>query len=117
MLANGHVISRAGTAMIASMADSYHVPVIVCCETYKFCERVQLDSICFNELGDPGALVHPEAERAPKELKDWENVPNLKLLNLEYDVSPLTFITMVITEVGMIPPTSVPVVIREYHES
>ncbi len=31
--------------------------MIVCCETFKFCDRVQLDSICMNELGDPDALV------------------------------------------------------------
>lgn len=36
MMANGNLISRAGTAGIALMAHSYHVPFIVCCETYKF---------------------------------------------------------------------------------
>ena len=29
----------------------------VCCETHKFHERVQLDSITSNELGDPDALA------------------------------------------------------------
>ena len=29
----------------------------VCCETYKFTERVLLDAICYNELGDPDDLV------------------------------------------------------------
>jgi hypothetical protein len=53
LLVNGHLMSRAGTAMVAMVANAYNVPVIVCCETYKFCERVQIDSICFNELGDP----------------------------------------------------------------
>jgi translation initiation factor eIF-2B subunit delta len=53
LLVNGHLMSRAGTAMVAMVASAYNVPVIVCCETYKFCERVQIDSICFNELGDP----------------------------------------------------------------
>lgn len=56
LLANGHLMSRAGTAMVAMVANAYNVPVIVCCETYKFCERVQIDSICFNELGDPEGL-------------------------------------------------------------
>ncbi|KAL6067137.1 Translation initiation factor eIF-2B subunit delta [Balamuthia mandrillaris] len=194
LLANGGVISRAGTALVAMIAHEYHVPVIVCCETYKFCERVQLDSICFNELGDPEALLcnhvagiakqgrnrtfkhiissGNELEAAatssgggvvtPAEavavaaalessgaaggdasellaaagiggdamtgataggvsgegedvLHNWKSNPHLKLLNLLYDVTPATFLTMVCTEVGMIPPTSVPVVIREYH--
>jgi translation initiation factor eIF-2B subunit delta len=57
MLANGCLISRVGTAVVAMMAQHYHVPFLVCCETYKFHERVQLDSICFNELADPDALI------------------------------------------------------------
>ena len=51
MLNNGTAMGRAGTAMIALTAHAYNTPVMVCCETYKFCERAQLDSICFNELG------------------------------------------------------------------
>lgn len=30
-----------------------------------------------------------------------------------YDITPPEYITMIITEVGMIPPSSVPVVLRE----
>lgn len=56
LLVNGHLMSRAGTAMVAMVANAYNVPVIACCETYKFCERVQIDSICFNELGDPEGI-------------------------------------------------------------
>lgn len=39
-------------------------------------------------------------------MKDWKNIPNLKLLNLFYDLTPTEFIDMVITEVGMVPVTS-----------
>jgi translation initiation factor eIF-2B subunit delta len=35
--------------------------VLVCCEAFKFHERVQLDSITHNELGDPDALAHVPA--------------------------------------------------------
>ena len=41
MLANGNVISRVGTASVAMMARQYKVPVLVCCETYKFSEKVR----------------------------------------------------------------------------
>jgi translation initiation factor eIF-2B subunit delta len=51
VLSNGTVYSRVGTACVAMVAHSFHVPVLVCCEAYKFHERVQLDSICSNELG------------------------------------------------------------------
>ena len=60
MLANGNVISRVGTSMVALMARQYNVPVLVCCETYKFSEKVMLDSICTNELADPDELVFDE---------------------------------------------------------
>ena len=43
LLANGALYARAGTAPCAMMAKAKGVPVIVCCETYKFSERVQLD--------------------------------------------------------------------------
>ncbi|KAL2335300.1 hypothetical protein Fmac_016513 [Flemingia macrophylla] len=53
VLSNGTVYSRVGTACVAMVAHAFRVPVIVCCEAYKFHERVQLDSICSNELGSP----------------------------------------------------------------
>lgn len=52
VLANGTVYSRVGTACVAMVAHAQSVPVMICCETYKFHERVQLDSITFNELGN-----------------------------------------------------------------
>lgn len=51
VFSNGTVYSRVGTASVAMVAHAFHVPVLICCEAYKFHERVQLDSICFNELG------------------------------------------------------------------
>lgn len=44
-------MSRVGTSQIALVAKAFNVPVLVCCETYKFCERVQTDSFVSNELG------------------------------------------------------------------
>lgn len=53
---NGAVYSRAGTALVAMMAKQHSVPFIVCCETYKFSEGVQLDSFTKNELGKSCSL-------------------------------------------------------------
>lgn len=52
LLANGYVMSRVGTAQIAMIAHSFNVPVLVCCETHKFIERVQTDSFVYNEIGN-----------------------------------------------------------------
>lgn len=54
LLANGSVMSRVGTAQLALVARAHNVPVLVCCETYKFCERVQTDAFVSNELGKVG---------------------------------------------------------------
>ena len=51
LLANGCVMSRVGSSQIALVAKSFNVSVLVCCETYKFCERGQTDSFVLNELG------------------------------------------------------------------
>mmetsp|Transcript_6920 Transcript_6920/g.7163 ORF Transcript_6920/g.7163 Transcript_6920/m.7163 type:complete len:435 (+) Transcript_6920:175-1479(+) len=57
LLANGAVVAPAGTAMVAALAKYYHIPVIVLAESYKFCDKVQLDAIVFNELGSAAELV------------------------------------------------------------
>jgi translation initiation factor eIF-2B subunit delta len=81
------------------------VQVMICTETNKFIDKVLLDSICQNELGDTKEIAEPSAELA---------AAGLHTVNLIYDVLPAEYITMIITEVGMIPPTSVPVILREY---
>jgi len=41
-MSNGTVMGRAGTAAVAMVAHSYSKPVLVCCESYKFHERVKV---------------------------------------------------------------------------
>ncbi|KAK8339584.1 hypothetical protein V6Z12_A08G044000 [Gossypium hirsutum] len=106
--------SRVGTACVAMVAHAFRVPVLVCCEAYKFHERVQLDSICFNELGNPDAISKVQGREEINYLDGFVNQENLQLLNLIYDATPSDYVSMVITDYGMIPPTSVPVIVREY---
>ncbi|KAJ2451458.1 hypothetical protein EV183_003592 [Coemansia sp. RSA 2336] len=185
--ANGNMLSRAGTAMVAMAAHSYHVPVIVTCETYKFNERIQMDAVVSNELGVPDRLMYktnaagaepvgPQSDKSFSEmeysayardkystrprwnnrnalqnetssdvaatgkkakggqaaaamsleamalanlnqmcpLSDWRSNSRLRLLNLTQDITPPEFVSVIITEVGLIPTTSIPVVLREY---
>lgn len=113
LLANGFVMSRVGTAQVALVANSCNVPVLVCCETHKFSERVQTDAFVFNELGDPNALVINKNTRERFiHLKDWESIPHLTPLNIRYDVTPPELVTAVITEVAILPCTSVQVILR-----
>nr|CAG8470418.1 10477_t:CDS:2 [Entrophospora candida]CAG8494463.1 3975_t:CDS:2 [Entrophospora candida] len=114
-MSNGTLYSRVGTALVAMMAKGKDIPVIVCCETYKFTDKVQLDSFVTNEQARPDELINTSTCSIPKSgsLSDWLQKPDLKLLNILYDLTPSKYITTVITEVGMIPCTSVPVILRE----
>lgn len=115
LLSNGYVIGAVGTSLISLAAHSRNIPVMVCCETYKFCERVQTDSIVNNEIGDPLDLLATGNRDCNKKLIDrdtWNSYENLKVLHLTYDVTPPDLIATVVTELGMIPCTSVPVVLR-----
>ncbi|XP_043692669.1 translation initiation factor eIF-2B subunit delta-like [Telopea speciosissima] len=114
VLSNGTVYSRVGTACVAMVAHAFHVPVLVCCEAYKFHERVQLDSICFNELGDPDVIAKVPGGKDVNHLDNCTHSENLQLLNLMYDVTPSDYVSMIITDYGMVPTTSVPAIVREY---
>jgi translation initiation factor eIF-2B subunit delta len=110
MMSNGRLYSRVGTAIIAMVAKHADVPVIVCCEGIKFTDKVALDSIVQNEVAPPDELVIGDEHKTA--LTRWQDCPNLQLLNLMYDVTPAEYISMVVTEYGSLPPSSVPVVHR-----
>jgi len=59
---------------------------------------------------DPDDLI--VTRKGKTQLEHWQEVPSLGLLNLVYDVTPPDFVDLVITDLGMIPCTSVPVVLR-----
>lgn len=59
---------------------------------------------------DPDDLI--VTRNGKTHLENWQTVKSLGLLNLVYDVTPPDFVDLVITDLGMIPCTSVPVVLR-----
>ncbi|KAL3923641.1 MAG: hypothetical protein SGILL_001539 [Bacillariaceae sp.] len=102
LMSNGSIYGRIGTAAVAMLAKDRHIPVLVCCETYKISNKVQLESITHNELGDPAAIL-PSSQSSSK----------VKVLNLMYDVTPSEFVSGIVTELGIVPPTSVAVLLSE----
>ncbi|KAG8883259.1 hypothetical protein FRB97_006954 [Tulasnella sp. 331] len=100
--ANGSLYSRSGTAMVAMMAKAQGVPVIVCCETYKFSDAVLLDSFMKNELAPNSTSTSMSAKLESR---------NLQIESLLYDLTPHTNLTALVTEVGLIPATAVPTVL------
>ena len=109
MMSTG-LYSRVGTALVAMSAKKANVPVVVCCESVKFTERVALDSFVHNEVAPAEELMIQGNNCS--QLSKWEDVPHLQLLNLMYDLTPAEYVSMVVTEYGIIPPSSVPVIIR-----
>ncbi|KAM7344239.1 eukaryotic translation initiation factor 2B subunit delta isoform 2-T2 [Cochliomyia hominivorax] len=108
LLANGYVMARTGTAQVALVARSFNVPVLVCCETHKFSERFQTDAIVYNELGNPDDIVVDDKCC----LSNWQAKHKMSPLNLNYDITPPELVTAVVTEVSVLPCTSVPVILR-----
>eukprot|EP00298_Acanthocystis_sp_HF-20_P006415 c16284_g1_i2.p1 GENE.c16284_g1_i2~~c16284_g1_i2.p1 ORF type:complete len:339 (+),score=148.34 c16284_g1_i2:1-1017(+) len=117
LLTNGSVYSCAGTSLVAMVSHKFKVPVIVFCEPYKFVDAAKLDAMVMNEIGNPDKLLENTHEFSHTALSDWKSLKNLKLLNLLYDLTPMEFVQMVVTDVGLIPPTSVPVILREYQHA
>ena len=133
--ANGTVLARAGTSMISMMARNNNKPVMILCESCKFSELVQVDSFTYNEIGNPDGMIASGGGSAGSKggvvgdgavssnsgargggkrsvLEGYQN-SNLSVLNLVYDVTPSEFVTLIVTEFGLVPPTSVPVILRE----
>lgn len=74
MMSNGAMFSRAGSATVAMMSKAAGIPVVCCCETYKFSDRIMLDSIVGNELGRFILSYLPSSGAAGRKfLFDWTN--------------------------------------------
>ncbi len=127
LLSNGAILGAAGTAMIASIARAQRVPVIFAAEIYKFSEKNQLDSIVFNELGDESEVLtckkSPEGADVTEPSSDsgYRGSSNssgscslpFQVINLRSDLTNIINVSVVATENGLIPATSIPVLIRE----
>jgi translation initiation factor eIF-2B subunit delta len=114
VLSNGTVLARAGSAAVSMAAAAANIPVLVCSETHKFHERVQLDSITHNELGDPDEVMDTTQQGSSNMSREKKK---LSALQLVYDATPAEYVSVVVTEVGAVPPTSVPAVLREYNKA
>ncbi|WWD02103.1 hypothetical protein V865_000141 [Kwoniella europaea PYCC6329] len=115
---DGALYSRSGTAIVSMLAKEHRVPVVACVETYKFGEKVVLDGVATNELGSVDNLLNIPNNLSfgikPNDLSSTTGgvgKHNLTPLHLVYDVTPPSLITAVCTEIGFIPPSSVPTVL------
>ena len=99
MLSNGYLQGQVGTSLLCCIANYFNKHVIAFCQTYKFWDKIMLNSIEKNNFNN---II--------EEYKD----DKLQRLELNYDITPAIYINMVVCEFGSIPSTSVPVLIREF---
>jgi translation initiation factor 2B subunit (eIF-2B alpha/beta/delta family) len=59
-----------------------------------------------------GWLQIPDRPDVPQ-LQGWQASSKVHLLNLAYDLMPPDCVSVVVTEMGAVPPTSVAVILRE----
>ncbi|KAI6089463.1 nagb/rpia/CoA transferase-like protein [Hypoxylon rubiginosum] len=97
MFNNGSMYGASGTCDIAIAAKQLDVSVTVLCETINITERVATDSLTYNEI-DP--------ERSSGEA-----------FRLLYDTTPDKYLSLIISELGTVQPTSVPDLLRKLEES
>jgi len=57
VLSNGAIIAQSGSAMVSCMAKKMQKPVVFFSETYKFSDKMNLDQINRNEIGNPKNLA------------------------------------------------------------
>ncbi len=101
---NGAVINKIGTSQIALCADEARVPLTVCAESYKFSK----DTVF-------GEKVEIE-ERDPSEIVDTTEFPGVKVRNPVFDATPPDYIDAIITEEGVISPSSAYRIIKDVLE-
>ena len=66
-------------------------------------------------IGDPDDLVFKPntfENHQNDPLTNWMDVPQLTPLNLFFDITPPELVTAVVTELAILPCTSVPVILR-----
>ena len=94
---NGNLLSDAGNAVVAFFANKFRKPTYALTRTFKFSEKTQIDTLSANESR---LLV--------------DEVAKTEQFDLVYDLVPGKYLSVLVTEIGQMPVTCVPVVLREF---
>ncbi len=104
VLANGDVLNKAGTALLAWAAHGHHVPFYVLCETLKISPRPW--------SGDLSQLE----EKEPDEVLE-QPIAGVTARNFYFDHTPAKLVTSIITEQGLMSRQEVKqMAIRALHD-
>jgi ribose 1,5-bisphosphate isomerase len=102
--ANGALVNKIGTSMVALAAHEARVRVWVAAETYKFSPETMIGELVTIEERDPSEIISDEKQRG---------IGPIKVLNPSFDVTPPEYIDLIITERGIIPPVGAFLILEE----
>ncbi len=102
--ANGAVVNKIGTSVIATVAHEARVRTLVAAGTYKFYPESVI-----------GQRITIE-EEDPSQIYDEPTEDNLTIRNPQFDVCPPEYIDAIITEKGVIPPQGAYFLLRKIFE-
>jgi ribose 1,5-bisphosphate isomerase len=104
--ANGAVVNKIGTSLVALAADEARVDFFAAAESYKFSPATMAGELIEIEERDASEVISPE------KLSNWKQV---SVRNPAFDVTPPEYIDAIITEQGLIPPQgAIAILYREF---
>lgn len=101
---NGAVVNKIGTSQIALAANEARTRVMVAAETYKFAPKTILGEYIEIEERDPAEILPPAMAAV---------LPNVRVRNPVFDVTPARYVDLIVTEAGAIPPQMAYIIIRD----
>ncbi len=102
--ANGAVVNKIGTSMIALAAKESNVRMFVAAETYKFSPETMIGEVVAIEQRSTDEVVSKA---------ELQKLPNMEVKNPSFDVTPPEYIDLIITEKGITPPQGAILVLQE----
>jgi ribose 1,5-bisphosphate isomerase len=102
--ANGAVVNKIGTSMLALAAHESRVLFSVAAETYKFSPETVLGQLVKIEERDASEILPAKQQRS---------MPKVMVRNPAFDVTPPEYIDLIVTEKGIVPPQAAFMIIQE----
>jgi ribose 1,5-bisphosphate isomerase len=102
--ANGALINKIGTSMVALSAKEAAIPFIVAAETIKFSPETIIGELIKIEERPWTEVVSPEI---------LSNIGKVTVHNPAFDITPQMYIDMIVTEKGVIPPQGAIEILQE----
>lgn len=102
--ANGALVNKIGTSLVALAAHEARVRVFVAAETYKFSPETMIGELIEIEERPPSEVISPS---------ELSQLPHTSVRNPSFDVTPPEYIDLIITEKGIIPPQASVMILQE----